>query len=347
MVSALLLILSAILIGTGVSLIVRDMRARRGGSGFEREGPTAGTTVAASSARSPPAPPPHDLAGQAAALPALSTSLLRAITGEPRAGAGDLDVLGDGRPSLAEEWRTVQPMLNSAVERVNVLLTPQRIALGQASAADWSYKRHGFGAYHRVLLGGDSVAWLRLELTNTARLHAALKAHSDDRASINRSAECALVDLDPMRAADLLLDCLRSVVGSPALAAEQRRREVPQSARLQRATDILGSALRATNGAFAQAGARIVPLAPEAPEEAHPRRMTLRVEVDGSDVARMHIERLQDAMEVAVGARDARLVALERRHRLPLEGMTIHALAELIAGCAWPAIAYFRDDRRP
>jgi hypothetical protein len=350
MVSALLLILSAILIGTGVSLIVRDMRARRRGLGLEQEerppGRTAGTTVAANS-RSHPGSLPRDLAGQAAALPELSTSLLRAITGEPRTGAGDQDNLGDGRPSLAEEWRAVQPMLHSAVERVNVLLAPQQLALGQASAADWNYRRHGYGAYHRVLLRGDSVAWLRLELTNTARLHAALKAHSDDRASINRSAECALADLDAVRAADLLLDCLRSAAGSPALPAERLRREAPQSAQLQRATGIVGSALRATNGAFAQAGARIVPLAPEALEEAHPRRMTLRVEVDGSDVARMHIERLHDAMEVAVGARNMQLVALERRRRLPLEGMTIHALAELIAGCAWPAIAHFRDDRRP
>jgi hypothetical protein len=344
MVSALLLILSAILIGTGVNLIVRDIRARRRGPGFEGGERTTGTTAAADPARSRPGS--DDSAGQAVALPELSTRLLRAITGEPRAGAGDLDGVGDGRPSLADEWRAVQPMLNSAVERINVLLAPQRLALGPASAADWSYRGRGYGAHHRVLLGGDSVAWLRLELTNKARLHAALKAHSDDRASINRNAECALADLDAMRAADLLLDCLRSVAGSPPLPAQQRRREVPQSAQLQRATGIVGSALRATNGAFAQAGARIVPLAPEALEEAHPR-MTLRVEVDGSDVARMHIERLHDAMEVAVGARDARLVTLERRHRLPLEGMTIHALAELIAGCAWPAIAHFRDDRRP
>ena len=54
MVSALLLILSAILIGTGVRLIVRDMRARHRRPGLQREEPTAGTTVAANSARSRP-----------------------------------------------------------------------------------------------------------------------------------------------------------------------------------------------------------------------------------------------------------------------------------------------------
>ena len=196
-------------------------------------------------------------------------------------------------------------------------------------------------------MGGDSVAWLRLELTAEARLHAALKAHSDDRAAINRTAECALADLDALRAVDMLLNCLRAAASPLALPTDEPRREASPSAPIERASGILASALRATNGAFAQAGARIVPLAPEALEGKHPRRMTLRVEVDGSDIARMHIETLEDAMEVAVGAHDARLVALDRLHRLPLEGMTIHALAELIAGCAWPAIAYFQDDRRP
>ena len=72
-----------------------------------------------------------------------------------------------------------------------------------------------------------------------------------------------LPDVDAVRAADLRLDCLRAAAGSPAIPAEAYRREVPQSTQPQRATGIVGSALRATNGAFAQAGARVVPLAPD------------------------------------------------------------------------------------
>jgi hypothetical protein len=358
MASALLLILSAVLIGTGVRLIVRDVRARRS-AGLERElrvlstldnardgdegfsSDSAGEPVGHSRPRSIPLAS----TGATEALPEPFGLPLRAVTGEPLDGGGDRSVLQD-RASLAEEWRVLQPMLDGAVETVNALLAPRRLALGKASAADWSYRQRGYGAYHRVLLGGDSVAWLRLELTAEARLHAVLKAHSDDRAAINRTAECALADVDGLRAVDMLLDCLRPAAGPLALPEEEPRREALPSAQIERATGIVASALRATNGALAQAGARIVPLAPAALEEPHPRRMTLRVEVDGSDVARMHIDTLGDCIEVAVGAHDARLVALARRHRLPLEGMTIHALAELIAGCAWPAIAYFQDDRR-
>jgi hypothetical protein len=362
MASALLLILSAVLIGTGVRMIVRDARARRSASlerqvrdlsalengkdtdqGFSRDS----ARDAIGPAHSQPGSIPLASAKPTAALPEPLRLPLRAVTDEPRAGGGDPGVQGEDRVPLAEEWGALQPMLDGVVETVNTLLAPRRLTLGKASAADWSYRQRGYGAYYRVLLGGDSVAWLRLELTAEARLHAALKAHSEDRAAINRTAECALADLDALRAVDMLLNCLRAAAGPLALPTEEARREAPPSAQIERATGIVASALRATNGAFAQAGARIVPLAPGVLEGQHPLRMTLRVEVDGSDVARMHIETLDDAMEVAVGAHDARLVALGRRHRLPLEGMTIHALAELIAGCAWPAIAYFQDDRRP
>ena len=110
---------------------------------------------------------------------------------------------------------------------------------------------------------------------------------------------------------------------------------------------MVAAALKATNGALAQAGARLVPLAPAAWEaELRRHRMTLSVEVNGDDVARMHIERLPHEMEVAVGVREPQLIDLGRRRRVPVEGMTIHTLAELIASCAWPAIARFRETRR-
>ena len=63
----------------------------------------------------------------------------------------------------------------------------------------------------------------------------------------------------------------------------------------------------------------------------------------GTDAARLHIERVAEEIEVAVGLADARLTALGRRERLPVVGLTTHALAELIASCAWPAIAHFRE----
>jgi len=59
----------------------------------------------------------------------------------------------------------------------------------------------------------------------------------------------------------------------------------------------------------------------------------------------MQIERMPHEMEVAVGVRDTNMIDLGRRRRIPIQGMTIHSLAELITGCTWPVIARIRDVR--
>ena len=50
-----------------------------------------------------------------------------------------------------------------------------------------------------------------------------------------------------------------------------------------------------------------------------------------------------EEIEVAVGLPDALLAGLGRRQRSAVQGLTTHALAELIVGCAWPAITHFRE----
>lgn len=59
----------------------------------------------------------------------------------------------------------------------------------------------------------------------------------------------------------------------------------------------------------------------------------------------MHIERIGDDIEIAVGVPDARLIDLGRRKRVPIAGLTTLALAELMAVCAWPAIAEAQAQR--
>ena len=130
--------------------------------------------------------------------------------------------------------------------------------------------------------------------------------------------------------------------GGNGEAMRQRAGDAPW----QDVDGLVAAALRAANGALAQTGARLRALAPAEWDPLLRRhRMTLAVEVDAAEVARMQIERLPHEMEVAVGVRDAQMIGLGRRRRIPIEGMTIHSLAELMAGCAWPAIARFRDVR--
>ncbi|MBO0766355.1 MAG: hypothetical protein J2P50_17440, partial [Hyphomicrobiaceae bacterium] len=108
-------------------------------------------------------------------------------------------------------------------------------------------------------------------------------------------------------------------------------------------TPVVAAALQAGNGALAQAGVRLIPIgAPEWVPEGRRHRMAVMVEVFNREVARMLIERAGEEIEVAVGLPDARLAGLGRRQRSAVQGLTAHALAELIVNSAWPAIAHFR-----
>ncbi len=315
MTSAWLLILSGILIGAGGSLIVRDL-------GFLRRGPPF-------------------FGRSAKALRTLGVPDT-AVSG---AGAPPSEGTRPDQPSLAEQWALLAPMVETAAASLNAFLARDGLALGESHAADWSYRQRGYGAYRRLLLAGNSVAWLRLELTAEGRLQASVRAHGAEHTAINASAERTAAGLSPQQLTTLLLECLRPAT---ALGAKQRL-DAARAPAWQPGEDniMMDSALKATNGALAVAGARIVPEAAEidaaSPTGAPPS--SLRVEVGGEDVAYMHIAVVADAMEVAVVPREARLSELGRRRRLPLEGMTIHALAETIAGCAWPAIAHHSDVR--
>jgi hypothetical protein len=327
MATAFFLILSGTLIGAGLSIIVHDIKRNRRPS-FVLERGTAAPT------------PNVGLPLSSAAAPAITTPTPAAAEAPADGGPAD-------RLWLRQQWAALQPAIAGGIERVNALIAPQQLAIGSAGAAALSYKNRGYGAYRRLQLRGDSIAWLRLELTQDGKLCVNLKAHGAARSEINASAEGPTEGLDVARAGDLLLACLRPTIASLAELADSPPLR-PREPAWQDVDGTVGSALKASNGALAEAGARIVPLAPPAAASLlHGQRMELTVEVNGNDVARMHIERLPHALEVAVGVRDARLADLGRRRRLPLEGMTIHALAELITGCAWPAIARSRGARGP
>ena len=351
MTTAFLLILSGVLIGTGISLVWRDVRKKRRSTFVSQR-----DLLSASA--------PDDVEITIAHLPLLASApatdferepgpshALQGVVSEIVANDGVDGAGGDPRESpLEAQWMTLQPMLAAGVDKINAILAPAGLSLSASGEAAWSFKNRGYGAYRRVLRGSDSVAWLRLELAGDGRLHAGVKAHKDDSAQINASASVPVEGLNALRTSDLLSECLKPAA-QYALQAPRRvggnGEETAGDAAWQSVNPVVAAALKATNGALAQAGARLVPLsAPVWEPQTRRYRLPLAVEVFGNDVARMHIERLTHEMEVAVGVPDARLIDLGRRRRVPVDGMTTHALAELIASCAWPAIARFRELRR-
>jgi hypothetical protein len=321
MTNALLLVLSAGLIAAGIALILRDVQ-RKGREAFlvradrGRAGPDAEVTVA--HLVSDPAP------ARGAAVPVAAS---------------------DRAPEAALQWAALEPVIAAAVDQVNAVLLGAGVAIGAPGEATRSMMNRGFGSYRRILIGGESIAWLRLELGADGRLQASVKAHKDDLAVVNASSFAIAHGLDVVHASDLLSECLKPAASFAMRAANGASTEQWASETAWKEIDAtVVAALRAANGALAQAGARLVPLTlPIWAEDVRRHRMTVTVEVMGADVARMHIERTGEEIEVAVGLPDARLAELGRRERTRLRGLTTHALAELIAGCAWPAIAHFRD----
>jgi hypothetical protein len=383
MTTALYLIISGILIGAGISIIWRDMqKTRRGTFVTERHArprvePDVEITIARGVERGADVAIAHGVEAdveitiphraEAAPLPrvlppppASEPISLRTIeeVRAPRvarahtpaaamAVAGDVERPRQGaRPTLEQQWSAMQPAIAAGVEKTNAALAAVRLFLGPLGEPSWSYKNKGYGAYRRVLMAGESVAWLRLELLADGQLRASVKAHKEDRATVNSVADMPAADLDAAGASALFSQCLQPAALYAALQMRDTDEEASEQA-WEGVDALVAAALKATNGVLAQTGARLIALAPAAWEsELRHHRMALSVEVNGDDVARMHIERLPYEMEVAVGVREPQLADLGRRRRIPVDGMTIHALAELIASCAWPAIARFRETRR-
>jgi len=352
MTTAIILIVSGALIGAGISIIWRDARARRRRAFISKR-----------DARASPHPEgeaeitisydPQPTTAQALPLAATAVSAPAAEVDEASLPPATASRPEPSRPGvhlpLEQEWSNLQRALAAGVDKINAVLAPVRLSVAPTGEPSWSYKNRGYGAYRRLLLDGESVAWIRLELSPDGRLHANVKAHKDDRAQINATADVAAKGLNAASASDLLAKCLRQAASHAAHRQPGGDNDEAASEQAWKTIDgVVSAALKATNGALAQTGARLIPLAPAAWEaELRRYRMTLSVEVHGDDVARMHIERHLHEMEVAVGVREPQLIDLGRRRRVPVEGITIHALAELIASCAWPAIERFRETRRP
>ena len=332
MTTTILLILSGVLIGTGIGLIWRDVHKRR-----------RDAFVLPRDSQGGQEPQPDleiSVSRGAVAPPTLDSKLPPEPEGASRRSA-------PRSSALPKQWTALQSVIGDAVEQVNAVLAAAGVAVGSSGEPSWSLDQ-GYGAYRRILVAGESLAWLRLELDADGELQASVKAHKDDLAQLNSGASAPAKRLTTARASDLLSECLKpaAAYAVQAVGGEGGGSNAQQASEAAWKTvdAVVVASLKAANGALAQAGARLMPLTLPTwdPGLGH-HRMAVAVEVFGNDVARMYIDKLAEEMEVAVGLPEANLADLGRRRRIPVKGMTTHALAELIASCAWPAIARSRE----
>lgn len=317
-----LLLISAGLIAAGLMLVWRDVRKRqRGAFVLQRDKQSA----------------PQ-------ALPDVEITIARpgrelpVSTPSTEAATGFLD-----SPTVTKRWDLLQPVITAALRQVNLVLAGARVEVGPPGPPSRSING-AFGANCRLLIANENVGSLRLQVTVHDQVHARVKAHGREAAAINASSSAPVQEFTPARASDLLSEVMKPAAAF-ALAAEGGAAD-PEAEASSIGWDaidsVASSALAAANGALAQAGANFVPLGPPAwNPETRRHRLAVAIQVNRNEIARMHIERVDTEMEVAVGIQDARLMNLGRRRRIPMQGMTTHALAELIAACAWPAIEHF------
>lgn len=356
MTTMLLLLLSGVLIGTGVSLIWRDVHSkRRDAFVLSRDpkaeselGPDVEITVTRPAASIPlSAPAPAEVPAPRRSLTSQLLKITRGSAPAADAAPSDEPLLRPdaARPSAtAQQWAALQPVISTAVEQVNVVLAGAGVAVDTPGEPSWSANK-AYGSDRRIVVGGQSLGWLRLECTAGGRLFASVKSHEDSVAEINNDASSPASGLSIGRVSDLLSECLKPTAGY-AVRTNGDVEQMASETAWKASEAVVIAALKAGNGALSQAGARLVPLAtPAWDADLRHHRMPVAVQVFGNDIARMYIDRLDQEIEVAVGLPDAHLADLGRRERIALEGMTMHALAELIASCAWPAIARFRETR--
>jgi hypothetical protein len=344
MTTGLILILSGILIGAGFALVWRDIRSNRR-QAFLSDHDTA--SPAEADVEITIAPPV-----KAATAKSIASAIGASLFGrKPSEGTApeQTAVPEEAQEAVIAQWLALQSPLEAGVDKINGLLQQAQISIASPGDSTWSYKNHGYGVYRRILIGDESVAWLRLELAADGVLHARVKAHKDERAEINAASHTRGNGLEATRAGDLLAECLKPLA---AYVAKTQGPVVPATAAAsgkawEEIDAVVAAALAATNGALAQAGARLVALdAPAWQQEVNAYRLPLAIEVYGKDVARMHIDHRGPEIEVSVGVPDALFINLGRRRRIPVDGLAVHPLAEVIADCAWPVISRSRDGRR-
>ena len=330
MSTALWLALSAGLIASGVTLVWRDVYARRRSESLPDNGGASAPTAATPQEKAP---------ATAAQQPSLAGKLMAITRRNAQESAGERAKSSTEPP---EQWAALQPVISSAVEQVNAVLAPAGVAIDTPGEPSWG-PGHGYGSDRGILAAGQSVGRLRLEYTADGRLRAVVGAQDQSLATeIDADASAPIAEATIPRVSELLSKCMK-----PAASYAMRAKAGLDQQAAQSLESLVMGALKAGSGALSLAGARLVPLAAAA-WDAHLRlhRMPVSVQVYGADIARMHIDRREDEIEVAVGLPDRRLVSLGRRERVPLQGLTTHTLAEAIASCAWPAIEHRRQTTR-
>lgn len=350
-----LVFISVVLIGAGTFQVWRDLRNRRKRS---KSIVPVTTTKLVTPGKSDSAVATATLKGSLISATAKMTAprssppptavntLTLAIADIRGEISSDVPIEPAGRdPACETSWRAVQSILSVLAVELQPPLVSVHLTLSEFGEASWSMNNRGFGAYRRVSMLGDSIAWLRCEVTRGGKLALRLRAHQPALAQLNADAVC---DLARLETSDLqsavstaLLPITRYATWQDHARAERRADARLSSAREQ----IIDEATSIANGALVEARAVFRRLPDATPTTAGIIvRHILGVLVEDRQIALMHIDEVNGGLDISVGVPDPGRLDLTRRQQLSKDRLASYELAEAMASCAWPALA---DALRP
>jgi hypothetical protein len=349
LITALVFIFSGILIGAGIHMLWREFR------NYRRNSFTTGSGVQSSRARETEVeimfsrrdenrPLRQENVATGTALHELERALAQIMADTVE--TDDIEAMAGIRlPEIERNWSALQDCINDGIGKISTMLAPIGLVIAAAGDPVWRLGNKGFGVYRRLIVAGESIGWLRIELAADNQLHIAVRAHREHQALLNSSAKATALGITSARTIDLLAECLKPAAiyaawMGPKQAAERRSSEEAWGA----TEPTIQAALQMVSESVKEAGARLVRLGTAAwDQELRVHRLALSVETDGAPAARLVLARSASELEIAVEVPDKSLTDLCQRCRIEVAGMTAAALAELIASSISPAIARARQ----
>ena len=243
--------------------------------------------------------------------------------------------------TVEHTWRTLQERTASSVQDINEVLANVQLTIEAAGQPGWSLSNAGYGSFRRITLAGESVGWLRLELTNEEQLFCSFKAHGDDRSALNHAARIPARHLTTATISSLVTKVLQPLTKY----ATQNSSEVVISRDVAKNIwreneELVRQAIAIANNALEESGARIVD-AQKATWIAKAGRYRLDAELllQEKAIDRLHIEH-PDARYIECFLSNQTTVATtgQNPHSARLDRLSAEELAEMFIDCAWPAI---------
>lgn len=240
-------------------------------------------------------------------------------------------------PSIETSWRAIARRVDRLIGDVEPTVQPVNIVFSPPGEPRWALSNHAFGNYRRINLSGESVGWLRTEITTEGQLRFRVRAHQPDLALLNAEAVCDLGRLNSTELVQALTVALLPItryatwIETKPLVSPLDRTGL--DATLQKATEI-------ANGALAEARASFRRSRRQENTATSTQRYVLDVLMDGQQIALMRIEEADAHVTISVGVPDPSRLDLARGQQLASEPLAAYELAEAMATCAWPALAH-------